>query len=148
MGTIQLELSAIVLALRAFNNYIYGYKVIAHSDYRQLIYLMTRKGTHPNLVIWAVELMQYDHYIEHLEGAINRVADCLSRIADELPVSVVKHMKVAEDIINFPISLYFGEKAKIQETCYMMADEYPSYDDPSQLQNPLANLPCRERLNS
>ena len=47
--------------------------------------------------------MQYDLYIEHVEGAINRVADCLSRIADKLPESEVKHLKEAEDIINFPI---------------------------------------------
>ena len=91
-ATIQLELSAIVLALRAFNNYIYGYKVIVHSDHRPLIYLMTRKGTHPNLARWAVELMQYDLYIEHVAGTINRVADCLSRIADELPENQVKNL--------------------------------------------------------
>ena len=57
-ATIQLELSAIVMALRNFQPYIYGMKVIVHSDHRPLIYLMTRKGTHPNLARWAVELMQ------------------------------------------------------------------------------------------
>ena len=76
-ATIQLELSAIVLAFRAFNNYIYGYKVIVHNDLRPLIYLMTRKGTHPNLARWDVELMQYNLYIEHVADTINQVADCL-----------------------------------------------------------------------
>ena len=123
MGTIQLELSAIVLALRAFNNYIYGYKVIVHSDHRPLIYLMTRKGTHLNLARWAVELMQYDLYIEHVAGTINRVADCLSRIADELPENQVKDLPDAEDIIDFPISLYFAEQAKRQNSCFMLSTE-------------------------
>ena len=48
-SVIQLELSAIVLALRQFQPYIYAQKVIVHSDHKPLIYLMTRKATHPNL---------------------------------------------------------------------------------------------------
>ena len=63
----------------------------------------------PNLARWAVELMQYDLYIEHVEGAVNRVADCMSRIADEISENDVKHLPDAQDIINFPISLYFTQ---------------------------------------
>ena len=101
-ATIQLELGAIVMELRAFEPYIYGMKVIVHSDHRPLIFLITRKGTHPNLAKWAVELMRYDLYIEHVAGKINSVADCLSRIADELSEHDVRHFPDAEDIINFP----------------------------------------------
>ena len=116
-ATVKLELSAIVMALRNFQPYIYGMKVIVHSDPRQLIYLMTRKGTHPNLARWVVELMQYDLYIEHVAGAINQVAECLSRIADEIPESDVKHLPDAEDIFNFQFSLYCAAQTKTQGTC-------------------------------
>ena len=65
--------------------------------------------------------MQYDLYIEHVAGTVNNVADCLSRIADELPKSEVKHLQEAEDIINFPISLYYAEHQHQQASCYMNA---------------------------
>ena len=114
-SVIQLELSAIVLALRQFQPYIYAQKVIVHSDHKPLIYLMTRKATHPNLSRWAVELMQYDLYIEHVSGVVNRVADCLSRIADEIPESEVKELKDAEDIIEFPVSMYLNDTHEVEE---------------------------------
>ena len=87
-----------------------------------------------------------DLYIEYVEGAINRVADCLSRIAEELPESEIRHLKEAEDIINFPISLYFAErmltcsaksnKTRIQDYCFMMVNA-----DPSDTQNQMVDLP-------
>ena len=107
-ATIQLELSAIVLALRHFQSYIYGNKVIVHSDHRPLIYLIQRKGTHPNLARWAVELMQYDLHIEHVAGAINRVADCLSKIAEKMSLEDVKHLEDAEYVVDFPVSIYMN----------------------------------------
>ena len=69
----------------------------------------------------------------------------MSRIADELPESEVKHLKEAEDIINFPISLYFAEQAKIQETCFMMANEDSSDDDLISVPDQMANQPSTSR---
>ena len=130
------------MALRAFQPYIYGMKVIVHSDHRPLIYLMTRKGTHPNLARWAVELMQYDLYIEHVAGKINSVADCLSRIADELPENDVRHLPDAEDIINFPISLYCAEQTKTKGHCMMNADNSATKEN--QNDNNTESIPKQE----
>ena len=92
---VQLELSAIVLALRHFTPYIYGTKVIIHTDHRPLIYLLKKKTHHPNLARWAVELMQYDLEIEHIDGERNTVADALSRIAETLTDEEVKNLPTA-----------------------------------------------------
>ena len=50
--------------------------------------------------------MQYDLYIEHIDGLQNKVADCLSRIAEELTVEEVKDVPEAEDKAEFPVTLY------------------------------------------
>ena len=50
--------------------------------------------------------MQYDLYIEHIDGLQNKVADCLSRIAEEHSVEEVKDVPEAEDKAEFPVTLY------------------------------------------
>ena len=55
---------------------------------------------------WAIELMQYDLYIEHIDGKQNKVADCLSRIAEELLVEEVKDVPEAEQKAEFPVTIY------------------------------------------
>jgi hypothetical protein len=103
---VQLELNAIVMALRHFQSYVYNCEIIVHSDHRPLIYLLRKKSTHPNLARWLVELQQYDLHIEHVPGTRNKVADALSRIADSLSEQDVENVPEAEDKVEFPISLY------------------------------------------
>ena len=55
---VQLELQAIVLALRNFNAYFYNMPIIVHTDHKPLVYLMVKKKNHANLVRWAIELLQ------------------------------------------------------------------------------------------
>ena len=50
--------------------------------------------------------MQYDLEIEHIDGERNTVADALSRIAETLTDEEVKNLPTAQDIVEFPISVY------------------------------------------
>ena len=50
--------------------------------------------------------MQYDLFIEHIDGKSNTVADCLSRIVEELPIEEVLHLPEAQDKIEFPVTLF------------------------------------------
>ena len=133
-SVVQLELSSIVLALRHFTPYIYGTKIIVHTDHRPLIYVLRNKTTHPNLARWAVELMQYDIEIEHIEGRRNRVADALSRIAETLTDDEVRELPTAQDIIEFPVSICAGNDADNEwatdsksVSCLTILDSYKLY---------------------
>ncbi|HEX4849165.1 MAG TPA: RNase H-like domain-containing protein, partial [Puia sp.] len=103
---VQLELNAIVMALRHFAPYVYGTEVIVHTDHRPLIYLMKKKAAHANLPRWAIELMQYNLVLEHIDGKRNRVADALSRIAEDLTLEDIANVPESEDIAEFPRTLY------------------------------------------
>ncbi len=101
--TVQNELLAIVEGLRHFNYYLYGSDVTVKTDHRPLVYLLSKKGTHPNLMRWVIELQQYENlHIEYVEGERNTVADALSRaeeICDKLTGEDL------EDVITGPFCM-------------------------------------------
>jgi transposase InsO family protein/ribonuclease HI len=100
---VQLELMAIVEALRWCRYYTYGKKVVVHTDHRPLIHLMQKRTTHTNLTRWLIELQQYDNVeIEYLDGKKNTLADALSRweaLTDGHPVTEL------EDMVHGPFGL-------------------------------------------
>ncbi|EGT41840.1 hypothetical protein CAEBREN_11901 [Caenorhabditis brenneri] len=101
-AAIHNELGAIIFALRAFKVYIYGSKVVIHTDHRPLIFLMKRHKVNDVLARWLVELQQYNIDIVHIDGKRNTIADCLSRPPDDGKPLADKDL---EDIIEFPYCL-------------------------------------------
>jgi hypothetical protein len=77
---VQLELMAIVEALRLTKYYTYGRKTIIHTDHKPLIHLMAKGATHAHLARWIIELQEYDTVIYHIKGTQNTLADALSRL--------------------------------------------------------------------
>ncbi|EGT31788.1 hypothetical protein CAEBREN_31619 [Caenorhabditis brenneri] len=101
-AAIHNELGGIIFALRAFKVYIYGSKVVIHTDHRPLIFLMKRHKVNDVLARWLVELQQYNIDIVHIDGKRNTIADCLSRPPDDGKPLADKDL---EDIIEFPYCL-------------------------------------------
>lgn len=83
LPAVHAELGAIVHALRAFRGYIYGAKLIIHTDHSPLTFLMKQSETNPKLARWLLEIATYDVHFTHVKGAKNTVADCLSRLETE-----------------------------------------------------------------
>uniref|UniRef100_A0A8R1IXM4 RNA-directed DNA polymerase n=1 Tax=Caenorhabditis japonica TaxID=281687 RepID=A0A8R1IXM4_CAEJA len=98
---IQVELLAIIFALRHFRPYICLSKIILHSDHRPLSYLLSKHKVNDNLARWLIELQQYDIKIVHIDGKKNTVADYLSRMQGE---SQPKETEL-EDIVSFPVCM-------------------------------------------
>ncbi|KAK8980910.1 hypothetical protein V6N11_048039 [Hibiscus sabdariffa] len=83
--THDIELAAVVFALKIWRHYLYGEKFIVYTDHKSLKYLMTQKELNLRQRRWLELLKDYDLSIEYHPGKANVVADALSRkVAVEL----------------------------------------------------------------
>ncbi|KAK8701276.1 hypothetical protein V6N13_019666 [Hibiscus sabdariffa] len=77
--THDLELAAVIFALKIWRHYLYGEKCYLYTDHKSLKYLMTQKELNLRQRRWLELLMDYDFEIEYHPGKANVVADALSR---------------------------------------------------------------------
>ena len=77
--THDLELAAIVFALKILRHYLYGEKCRIFTDHRSLKYLLTQKDLNLRQRRWLELLKDYDCIIDYHPGKANVVADALSR---------------------------------------------------------------------
>ncbi|KAA3483558.1 DNA/RNA polymerases superfamily protein [Gossypium australe] len=77
--THDLELAAVVFALKIWRHYLYGEKSIVYTDHKSLKYLLTQKDLNLRQRRWIELLKDYDCSIEYHPGKANVVADALSR---------------------------------------------------------------------
>ena len=77
--THDLELAAIVFALKIWRHYLYGEKCYVYTDHKSLKYLMTQKDLNLRQRRWLELIKDYDLIIDYHPGKANVVADALSR---------------------------------------------------------------------
>ncbi|KAA3466328.1 DNA/RNA polymerases superfamily protein [Gossypium australe] len=77
--THNLELVAVVFALKIWRHYLYKEKLIVYTDHKSLKYLITQKELNLRQRRWIELLKDYDCSIEYHPGKANVVADALSR---------------------------------------------------------------------
>ncbi|KAA3487887.1 reverse transcriptase [Gossypium australe] len=77
--THDLELAAIVFALKIWRHYLYGEKCHIFSDHKSLKYLMTQKDLNLRQRRWLELLKDYEFVIDYHPGKANVVAYALSR---------------------------------------------------------------------
>ena len=74
----DLELAAVVFALKIWRHYLYGETFRIFTDHKSLKYLMTQKELNIRQRRWIELLKDYDCTIEYHPGKANIVADALS----------------------------------------------------------------------
>jgi hypothetical protein len=78
-STFQQEMGCVVWALERFQEYTLGYKVIVETDHRNISFV--KRSVMPQLARWRMRLEAFDFDIHYRCGALQQVADGLSRSA-------------------------------------------------------------------
>ena len=87
--THDLELAAVVFALRIWRNYLYGVPCRIFTDHKSLQYLFTQKELNMRQRRWIELIKDYGCTIEYHPGNANVVAYALSR----RPMSSLSHLR-------------------------------------------------------
>ena len=77
--THDLELAAVVLALKTWRHYLMGNRCEIYSDHKSLKYIFTQKELNMRQRRWIELIKDYDLDIHYHPGKANVVADALSR---------------------------------------------------------------------
>lgn len=93
---IELELLAIVWAVRHFRPYLYGKRFKIVTDHKPLIYLFSMTDPSSRLTKFRLHLEEYDFVIEHVPGKQNAPADALSR----LPITCTELKELKQNIVS------------------------------------------------
>jgi hypothetical protein len=82
--THDLELAAVVLALKTWRHYLMGNRCEIYTDHKSLKYIFTQKELNMRQRRWIELIKDYDLEIHYHPGKANVVADALSRIPCQL----------------------------------------------------------------
>ncbi|GJX74043.1 putative reverse transcriptase domain-containing protein [Tanacetum coccineum] len=86
--THDLELGAVVFALRLCRHYLYGTKCVVFTDHKSLQYILNQKELNLRQRRWIELLSDYDYEIRYHPGKANVVANALSRKERNRPLRV------------------------------------------------------------
>jgi hypothetical protein len=98
--THDLELVAVVHALKIWRHYIMGTKCQLYTDHKSLKYIFTQKDLNLRQRRWLALIKDYDLEIHYHPGKVNLVADALSRkehvhsaVVAQLPDEIVEDFR-------------------------------------------------------
>ena len=77
--THDVELAAIVFALKIWHHYLYGEEFEVYSDHKSLKYIFTQRDLNMRQRRWMEFLEDYDYTFHYCPGKANVVADAVSR---------------------------------------------------------------------
>ncbi|GKA25585.1 putative reverse transcriptase domain-containing protein [Tanacetum coccineum] len=127
--THDLELGAVVFALKIWRHYLYGTKCVVFTDHKSLQHILNKKELNMRQRRWIELLSDYDCEIRYHPGKANVVADVLSRkerieplrvralvmtIGLDLPSRILEAQKEAIKIKNIKVEDIGGMLKKLE----------------------------------
>ena len=109
--THDLELAAVVFALKIWRHYLYGSPCKIFTDHKSLKYIFTQKELNLRQRRWLELLKDYDLQLQYHPGKANIVADALSGRA-HLSVNAIKlvQQEILKDLDCMVTELVFSKK--------------------------------------
>ena len=104
-ATHDLELAAVVYALKLWRHYLLGAKLELFTDHRSLKYLFSQKELNMRQHRWAEFLAAYDLDILYTPGKANRVADALSRQHIKLAALMIEEFKLLSTLVEMEVEI-------------------------------------------
>ncbi|GKE88529.1 putative reverse transcriptase domain-containing protein, partial [Tanacetum coccineum] len=110
--THDLELGAVIFALRLWRHYFYGTKCVVFTDHKSLQYILNQKELNLRQRRWIELLSDYDCEIRYHFGKVNVEADALSQKEREKPLHVRALMMTIHNDLPKKIREAQGEAMK------------------------------------
>jgi hypothetical protein len=103
--THDLELAAVVFALKIWRHHLYGAKFEVFSDHKSLKYLFDQKELNMRQRRWMEFLKDYDFTLLYHPGKANVVADALSRKTIHISAMMIRELELMEEFRDLTIRL-------------------------------------------
>ncbi|XP_073061867.1 uncharacterized protein [Primulina eburnea] len=94
----DLELAAIVFALKIWRHYLFGEQFVIYCDHKSLKYLFSKSDLNMRQRHCMDLLKDYDCEIQYHPGKVNIIVDALSRKVVDVNISSIHVFKLREDI--------------------------------------------------
>ncbi|KAL0561236.1 hypothetical protein IC582_001658 [Cucumis melo] len=106
--THDLELAAVVFALKIWMHYLYGEKIQIFTDHKSLKYFFTQKELNMRQRRWLELVKDYDCEILYYPGKANVVADALSRKVSHSAALITRQAPLHRDLERAKIAVSVG----------------------------------------
>ncbi|TYK18698.1 ty3-gypsy retrotransposon protein [Cucumis melo var. makuwa] len=106
--THDLELAAVVFALKIWRHYLYGEKIQNFTDHKSLKYFFTQKELNMRQRRWLELVKDYDCEIPYHQGKANVVADALSRKVSHSVALITRQAPLHQDLERAEIAVSVG----------------------------------------
>jgi len=106
--THDLELAAVVFALKTWRRYLYGSQFQVFSNHKSLKYLFDQKELNMRQRRWMQYLKDYDFELLYHPGKANVVVDALSRKRVHMFAMMVKELELIEKLRDMNLGIHTG----------------------------------------
>ena len=107
----DMELAAVVFALKIWRHYLYGKELEVYSDHKSLKYIFTRRDLNMRQRRWMEFLEDYDFTLHYHPGKANVVVDALSRKSRGVLASIAsREWRMLETVGQ--VGLHYNEQAQ------------------------------------